>query len=79
VLNVSFPEIDSEALMLSLRSLIAVSNGSACTASSYLPSHVLQAMQLPAEQAAGAVRMSWCHLTPQVDWEAVAAAVQQLQ
>jgi cysteine desulfurase len=44
VVNVSFPSVDSEALMLAVRSEIAISNGSACTSASYLPSHVLKAM-----------------------------------
>ena len=44
VLNVCFPGIDSEALMMSLRDQMAISNGSACTSSSYTASHVLIAM-----------------------------------
>ena len=35
VLNVSFPGVDSEALMLALRSEIAISNGAACTSSGH--------------------------------------------
>ena len=35
VLNVSFPGVDSEALMLALRYEMAISNGSACSSSSY--------------------------------------------
>ena len=75
VLNFSVKGVDSEALMVGLRDLVAVSNGSACTSQSYAPSHVLEAMGLPPSQVAGAVRMSWCHLTPAVDWEAVAARI----
>ncbi len=47
VLNVSFPGVQSEALMLALRYEMAISNGSACTSSSYSTSHVLRAMGLP--------------------------------
>src|SRR5262249_4137536 len=43
VLNVSFPGVDSEALMLALKDVVAISNGAACTSASYAPSHVLQA------------------------------------
>jgi cysteine desulfurase len=46
VLNISFPGVDSEALMVKLRDVVAISNGSACTSSQYAPSHVLKAMGL---------------------------------
>jgi cysteine desulfurase len=72
VLNVSLPGLDSEAVMVALKDLVAISNGSACTSSSYQPSHVLKAMGLPAERINGALRLSWCHLTSEVDWIAVA-------
>ena len=79
VLNFSLEGIDSEALMVGLRDLVAVSNGSACTSQRYAPSHVLEAMALPPAAVAGAVRMSWCHLTPDVDWQVVAARIASLQ
>ena len=59
VVNLSFSGVDSEALMLAVRSMIAISNGSACTSASYLPSHVLKAMGLSDERIASAVRISW--------------------
>ena len=70
-LNISFPGADSEALILALKDLISISNGSACTSSSYTFSHVLNAMSLPKDRVKGALRLSWCHLTPEVDWSAV--------
>lgn len=79
VLNFSVDDVDSEALILSLRDLIAISNGSACTSQSYAPSHVLTAMGLSRAEVAGAVRMSWCHLTPAVDWPAVANRIASLR
>jgi cysteine desulfurase len=45
VVNVSFTGLDSEALMMAMRDMIAISNGSACTSASYKPSHVLQPWQ----------------------------------
>ncbi|MCY3988397.1 MAG: cysteine desulfurase DndA [Gammaproteobacteria bacterium] len=72
VLNFSVDGVDAEALMVALKNLIAVSNGSACTSQSYEPSHVLAAMGLSDARIAGAVRMSWCHMTPNVDWPTVA-------
>jgi cysteine desulfurase len=59
VLNVSFPGVDSEALMLALSSEIAISNGAACTSSSYSPSHVLRSMGLTDDRIDSAVRFSW--------------------
>ena len=42
VVNVSFPGVDSEALMMAVRDELAFSNGAACTSASYSPSHVLK-------------------------------------
>jgi cysteine desulfurase len=58
VLNVSFPGVDSEALMLALKDQFAMSNGSACTSNSYTASHVLQAMQVDQELSGSACRFS---------------------
>lgn len=59
VVNVRFPGVDSEALMMALREYLAISNGSACTSDSYQPSHVLLAMGLDHDEAQEAVRISW--------------------
>ncbi len=59
VLNVSFPGLDSEALMMAVKDDLAISNGSACTSESYSPSHVLMAMELEESRIEGAVRISW--------------------
>lgn len=75
VLNLSFPGMDSEALIVALKDLIAISNGSACTSNSYTPSHVLKAMGMTDDDANACVRISWCHMTPEVDWQAVADTV----
>ena len=77
VLNLSFG-IDSEALIVALKDLVAISNGSACTSSSYTPSHVLTAMGMTEEQANCCVRISWCHMTPEVDWEQIGKRITQL-
>lgn len=77
-LNFSIPGIDSEALMVALKDVIAVSNGSACTSNSYELSHVLLAMGLSEERVSGALRLSWCHMTPEPDWSAVAAGIRQM-
>jgi len=77
-LNVSFPGVDSEAAMVALKGIVAISNGSACTSSSYKPSHVLQAMGLPGDRCSEAVRMSWCHMTPVADWRAFITLLRRL-
>ena len=78
VLNLSIPGVDSEAVMVAVKDLVSISNGSACTSSEYTPSHVLKAMGLPPERIAGALRLSWCHLTGEVDWSALASRLQSL-
>jgi cysteine desulfurase len=64
--------------MVAAKDLVAISNGSACTSSSYAPSHVLKAMGMSDDEANAGVRTSWCDLTPEVDWEAVAARIRDL-
>ena len=59
VLNVSFPGVESEALMLAVREQYAFSNGAACTSTTYAPSHVLTAMGLDTDRIATAIRLSW--------------------
>lgn len=78
-LNIRFPGLDSEALMVATKDLIAISNGSACTSSSYTPSHVLKAMGFDDVTANQCVRISWCHLTPDVDWINVARRIKSLR
>ena len=79
VLSLSFPDVDSEAVIVALKELVAISNGSACTSARYEPSHVLVAMGLPQEEAAGVIRLSWNHGTPPVRWEEVARRVDDLR
>ena len=79
VLNFSLEGVDSEAIMIVIKDIAAVSNGSACTSQSYEPSHVLKAMELPDSAIAGAVRLSWCHLTPNVDWQDIAHRIRSLR
>lgn len=78
-LSISFRGLDSEAIMLALKPLVAVSNGSACTSQSYTASHVLTAMGLSDDRVRGAIRLSWSHLTPKVPWAKIAEAIERLR
>jgi cysteine desulfurase len=77
-LTVEFPTLDSEALIVGLQGFAAISNGSACTSSSYKPSHVLKAMGMDDGRATRCVRLSWSHLTPNPDWTSISNRIQEL-
>lgn len=79
ILNVSFPGLDSEAIMLALKPFVAISNGSACTSHSYTASHVLTAMRLDPDRVRGAIRLSWSHLTDPVPWAIVADTIARMR
>jgi cysteine desulfurase len=66
--NLAFPNVDGEVLLMSL-SEIAVSNGSACTAASTDPSHVLKALGLSDDLAYASVRFSLGRATTEADIE----------
>jgi cysteine desulfurase len=78
VLNISFPGVDSEAALVALKDHYAISNGSACTSHSYSPSHVLEGMALTDDRIRSALRISWCHMTPEVDWDDMAQRIKML-
>ena len=60
VLNVSFPGISSESMLMNLDlEGVAASGGSACNSGSLKPSHVLEAMGLPSDRISSAVRFSF--------------------
>lgn len=60
VLNVSFPGVRNETMLMNLDLQgLSASGGSACTSGSLQPSHVLQAMKLSPEIVASAVRFSF--------------------
>lgn len=57
--NIAFDEVDGETLVLMLdQAGICASSGSACTAGSSDPSHVLCAIGLPPKLAAGSLRLT---------------------
>ncbi len=79
VLNFSVPGVNSESLIVALKGIAAVSNGSACTSSSYTPSHVLTAMGLDADRIAGAVRISWGATTESLPVENILKKIEQVR
>lgn len=69
--NVSLPGIGSDRAINALKRIIAVSSTSACTSHTRTPSYVLQAMGCSPERVETSIRLSWCHMTPEVDWNEV--------
>ena len=73
-LNISFEGIDGETLLMNLDlKNICVSTGSACTAGSIEPSHVLIALGLPDKIARAAVRFSLGRFTTETEVDYVLA------
>jgi cysteine desulfurase len=77
IVNISIPGLDGEAVIEAWQDLVAISQGAACTSQTYTCSHVLSAMGLPAWRQDGAVRLSWCHVTPMPDLPAMVEAVER--
>jgi cysteine desulfurase len=73
-LNLCFPGVESEALLLALPD-VALSTGSACTSGSPEPSHVLAALGLSAELAHASVRFGLGRGTTAAEVELVIARV----
>ena len=63
-LNLSFPKLDRQALVMALDLAgVECSTGSACTSGSSEPSHVLQAMGLDQDRIQGSIRFSVSHFS----------------
>ncbi|WP_395666762.1 cysteine desulfurase NifS [Methylocella sp.] len=74
--NIAFNYAEGEAILLHLqRAGVAASTGSACTAGSTEPSHVLKAMKLPDSALHGAVRFSLSRDTVEADVDRVVEAL----
>lgn len=75
-LNISFGGIESDVLVRLLDERgIAVSSGSACSNSTWEPSHVLMAMGVPIRRAVGSLRFSLGETTTESDITGVLAAI----
>jgi cysteine desulfurase len=78
ILNLSFRGLDGEQVIDAWSEFAAVSNGAACASQQKHCSHVLAAMGIGGERAAGAVRLSWCERTPLPDLAAMVQAVESI-
>jgi cysteine desulfurase len=75
-LNVSFPNVDGEALLVSLCDDIAISSGAACTAAE--PSHVLKALGHKTELALASLRFGLGRWTTEQDVDFVVSRVAEV-
>jgi cysteine desulfurase len=74
-LNVSVEGVDGQALLLGLRSTLALSSGAACSTASTAPSHVLKALGRDAALAHASLRFGLGRMTTTEDIETAIAAV----
>jgi cysteine desulfurase len=77
IANLSIPGVDADTAIEAWQDLVAISHGAACTSQMYACSHVLDAMEVPASREEGALRLSWCHLTPLPDLAGMVQAIER--
>ncbi|HET9873197.1 MAG TPA: cysteine desulfurase DndA [Propionibacteriaceae bacterium] len=77
-LNVSIPGLDSEAAIVALKDVVALSNGSACTSQNYDLSHVLLAAGLSPQRIEGAIRLSWGPMTGTIPVDTIVKRLERL-
>lgn len=66
-LNLSVAEVDGQALLLGLQSVMAVSSGSACTSAKVEPSHVLTALGVSPSLAYASIRFGLGRFTTEAE------------
>lgn len=74
-LNVSFGGVDGQNLLLALQPIVALSSGSACSAASTAPSHVLKALGRSDRLAYASLRFGLGRFTTESEIEQVGQAV----
>lgn len=76
-LNVSFEGVNSEALMMKLKDVLAVSSGSACTTAEPQPSHVLTAMGIAPNLIESTIRFGLGRFTRSEEIDEVCREISQ--
>jgi cysteine desulfurase len=71
-LNLSFPRVEGESVLMGLNRDVALSSGSACTTSSLEPSYVVAALGVGADLAHSAVRFGLHRFTTEAEVSYVA-------
>jgi cysteine desulfurase len=74
-LNLSFAYVEGESLLLSLKDIVALSSGSACTSASREPSYVLRAIGVDDSLAHASIRFGLGRSTTEADIDTVIHAV----
>jgi len=74
-LNLSFAYVEGESLLMSLKDIVALSSGSACTSGSHEPSYVLQAIGVPDSLAHSSIRFGLGRSTTEAEIDLVIDAV----
>ena len=76
-LNIYVPGVESRAVVLELRDLVAFSTGSACTTAEIKPSHVIRALGFSDERAHSSFRFGLGRFTTKNDMEVCIRAVSE--
>lgn len=67
IINVSFDEVSSDALLMALKNEVAIASGSACNSGAMEASHVLRSMGIEGDRLYGAARISFGRYTTEAD------------
>ena len=67
IINLSFDDVPSEALLIALRDKVAIASGSACNSGAMEASHVLRAMGIEGDRLYNAVRISFGRYTTEME------------
>lgn len=69
IINISFDEVSSDALLMALKDKLAIASGSACNSGAMEASHVLRSMGIEGDRLYGAVRISFGRYTTEAEMQ----------